>query len=139
MKKQTLKEEVSSIKSMMQKIDEQSFLNKVKEKIQGTFAKKDSQPDAPQDKPRTYEALKAEWSKVNSDTTNMNGFGEGKSYDMQMAGTMAEMNARAAILKKLGVSQASFGSEIVDEALFQNKDKSYIKLIILSANNIVKK
>lgn len=139
MKKQTLKEEVSSIKSMMQKIDEQSFLNKVKEKIQGTFAKKDSQPDAPQDKPRTYEQLKADWSKVNSDTTNMNGFGEGKSSDMHMAGTMAEMNARAAILKKLGVSQASFGSEIVDEALFQNKDKSYIKLIILSANNIVKK
>jgi hypothetical protein len=134
-----LEEQVSRIKGMMGIIEEQKFLDKVKEKIQGAFTKKDSQPSAPQEKPRTYEELKAEWSKINADTSNMNGFGEGRSTDLNMAGNMAEMNARAAILKKIGTNQASFGTEIVDEALFQNKDKSYIKLIVMSANNIVKK
>jgi hypothetical protein len=138
--KKNVNDEISRIKDMMGMIEEQKFLDKVKQKIQGAFTKKDSQqPAAPQEKSRNYEELKAEWSKINADTSNMNGFGEGRSVDLNMARTMADMNARTAILKKIGTNKASFGTEIVDEVLFQNTDKSYIKLIVMSPNNIVKK
>ncbi len=49
----------------------------------------------------TYEQIKAEWSKVNSDDdTSTKGFGEGKSPNESMAMRMGQMNARAIVAKK---------------------------------------
>jgi hypothetical protein len=49
----------------------------------------------------TYEQIKAEWSKVNSDDdTSTKGFGEGKSPNESMAKRMGQMNARAIVAKK---------------------------------------
>jgi hypothetical protein len=49
----------------------------------------------------SYEQIKAEWSKVNSDEdTSTKGFGEGKSPNESMAMRMAQMRARTIVAKK---------------------------------------
>ena len=49
----------------------------------------------------TYEQIKAEWSKVNSDEdTSTQGFGEGKSPNESMAMRMAQMKGRTIVAKK---------------------------------------
>ena len=89
---------------------------------------------SPQNKGRDYNQLKAEWSKINTDTTNTKGFGEGVSKDMNIAKQMGEMNARAAMVKKMGKNEASFGSSIVDEATFQKQDGTYNYLVVMDLN-----
>lgn len=49
----------------------------------------------------SYDKIKVEWSKVNSDDdTSTKGFGEGKSQDQSLAMEMAEFNARIIVGKK---------------------------------------
>ena len=49
----------------------------------------------------SYNKIKTEWSKVNSDDdTSTKGFGEGKSQDQSLAIEMAEFNARMIVGKK---------------------------------------
>lgn len=93
-----------------------------------------SNPTSSQNKGRDYNQLKAEWSKINTDTSNTKGFGEGISKDMNIARQMGEMNARTAMLKKMGKNEASFGSSIVDEATFQKQDGTYNYLVVLDLN-----
>ena len=53
-----------------------------------------------------------DWSAVNTDMSNMQGFGTGISRDDNMAQQMAEFQARAVILnEKLKLKQASFGTK----------------------------
>lgn len=102
-------------------------INKVATKVANSTAPAQAdQPASPepaqgqnQAKGRNYEEVKAEWSKVNSDMSNTNGFGEGVSKDLNIAKSQGELNARAAILHKMGKSQASFSSSILDDALWQ--------------------
>ena len=118
----------------------QKGVNNVAQKVadvtqqQGDQNKETANPDSSQNKGRDYNQLKAEWSKINTDTTNTKGFGEGVSKDMNIARQMGEMNARAAMLKKMGKNQASFGSSIVDEATFQKQDGTYNYLVVMDLN-----
>lgn len=101
---------------------------------QGDQNKETTAPGKLPNKGRDYDQLKTEWSKINTDTTNTKGFGEGISKDMNIARQMGEMNARTAMLKKMGKNQATFGSSIVDEATFQKQDGTYNYLVVLDLN-----
>jgi hypothetical protein len=154
--KQNLNEEVARMREMMG-IDEQMFkglgdklktvagkagqaiqtgVHNVAQKVADVTQKQGeiTNPTNSQNKGRDYNQLKTEWSKINTDTTNTKGFGEGVSKDMNIAKQMGEMNARAAMLKKMGKNEASFGSSIVDEATFQNQDGTYNYLVVLDLN-----
>lgn len=87
-------------------------------------------------KGRDLNQLRTEWSKINQDTSNMKGYGEGVSPNISAAHTSAMMNADVAILKKMGKQEATFGSTIVDEATFQLKNGNYIKLVVLEPTRI---
>ena len=87
-------------------------------------------------KGRDLNQLRTEWSKINQDTSNMKGYGEGVSQNISAAHTTAMMNADVAILKKMGKQEATFGSTIVDEATFQLKNGNYIKLVVLEPTRI---
>ena len=120
-------------------LDEQLLKNigqKIKtgiENIKGQISPKKeiNLPGALPSKGRDLDVLRAEWSKINSDTSNMNGFGEGKSAQEHIARTMAITNAQLAIMKKFGKSQMTFGYEPVDEALFL-ENNIYTQLIVIS-------
>lgn len=107
----------------------QNVVNKVKGNKEAT------QPGVP-NKGRDLDQLKAEWSKINLDKSNMKGYGEAVSPNMNTAHTAATMNARVAILKKLGKPQAKFGADIVDEALFQLENGNYMKLVVLELGKV---
>jgi hypothetical protein len=93
-------------------------------------------PGTSPSKGRNLEQLRTEWSKINQDTSNRRGYGEGVSTNLNAARTSAKMNADVAILKKMGKQQATFGSIIVDEATFQLENGNYINLVIIEPNNI---
>lgn len=93
-------------------------------------------PGKPPSKGRDLEQLRAEWSKINLDKSNMRGYGEAVSPNENAAHTSAMMNARVAILKKLGKQSAKFGSDIVDEALFQLENGNYIKLVVIELTKV---
>jgi hypothetical protein len=105
-------------------------------KVKGAIQNKEvPQPGKP-DKGRDLEQLRAEWSKINQDTSNMRGYGEAVGQQENSAKTAAMMKARMVILKKLNKQQAKFGSVIVDEALFQLENGNYIKLIVLELTKV---
>lgn len=83
---------------------------------------------------RNFEQTRAEFAKVNQDMTRKTGFGEAIGQNENASRTQAMMMAKAVILKKLGVSEATFGSTIVDEAMFQlpNGNKHYMVVIELT-------
>ena len=100
--------------------------------------KPQQQPQPSQQKSKTYEEIRAEYSKVNSDMTNMRGFGEGSSRDESLARQMGEFNGRVAIMKKMGKQNAQFGSTIYygdnDEyapKMFVTKDGIYNYLVVM--------
>lgn len=120
----TLNEQL--LKNIGQKI--KSGIENIKSQI--TPDKEINIPGDPPSKGRDLNVLRTEWSKINSDMSNMNGFGEGKSQQEHMARTAAITNAQLAIMKKFGKNQMSFGYEILDEALFLENDV-YTKLIVI--------
>jgi hypothetical protein len=117
--------------------------NKIKTGVQGvvdkvkgaTQNKEVPQPGKP-DKGRDLEQLRAEWSKINQDTSNMRGYGEAVGQTENSVKTAAMMRAKTAILKKLNKPQARFGAVIIDEALFQLENGNYIKLVVLELTKV---
>ena len=111
--KKNLNEEINNIRSMMG-LEEQLFkklgdkiktgVNKVTQTITDKVKpqQQQTQSQPPQEKSKTYEEIRAEWTKINSDMTNMRGFGEGTSREQNLARQMGELNARVAIIKKMG-------------------------------------
>jgi len=144
--KKTLNEEIDNIRTIMG-LEEQLLKglgSKIKtgvNKVAQTIADKtkpQQQTTQPQQKSKTYEEIRAEYSKVNSDMTNMRGFGEGSSRDESMARQMGEFNGRVAIMKKMGKQNAQFGSTIYygdnDEyapKMFMTKDGIYNYLVVM--------
>ena len=82
---------------------------------------------------RNFEQTRAEFAKVNQDMSRKTGFGEAVGQNENASRTQAMMMAKAVILKKLGVSEATFGTNIIDEAMFQlpNGNKHYMVVIEL--------
>ena len=154
--KKNLNEEINNIRSMMG-LEEQKIWNKVKNVAQNVGGKiqtgvnqvaqkiadktnpqQPTEPQPIQQKSKTYEEIRAEYSKVNSDMTNMRGFGEGSSRDESLARQMGEFNGRVAIMKKMGKQNAQFGSTIYygdnDEyapKMFRTKDGIYNYLVVM--------
>ena len=147
--KKNLNEEINNIRTIMG-LEEQLFkklgdkiktgVNKVTQtitdKVNPQQQQTQSQPS--QQKSKTYEEIRAEYSKVNSDMTNMRGFGEGSSRDESLARQMGEFNGRVAIMKKMGKQNAQFGSTIYygdnDEyapKMFVTKDGIYNYLVVM--------
>ena len=131
LEEQFLKGLGDKIKTGVNKVT-QTITDKVNPQQQQT----QSQPS--QQKSKTYEEIRAEYSKVNSDMTNMRGFGEGSSRDESLARQMGEFNGRVAIMKKMGKQNAQFGSTIYygdnDEyapKMFVTKDGIYNYLVVM--------
>jgi hypothetical protein len=108
----------------------------VVDKVKGAIQNKEIPQPGKQDKGRDLEQLRAEWSKINQDKTNMKGYGEAVGQNENATMTAAMMNARVAILKKMGKQQAKFGADIVDEALFQLENGNYMKLVVLELRKV---
>jgi hypothetical protein len=85
---------------------------------------------------KTLEQLRAEWAKVNTDTSNMNGFGESVATQRSSGYTAAAFRARIAILKKMGKQEASFGTELVDQETFTLPNGNTHTLIIFKPTTI---
>ena len=112
----------------------QNVVNKVSGKVSGPQPVAASPQTAPG---RNLDQLKAEWSKVNQDMSNMRGYGEAVGQTESSVKMAAMLNAKSAILKKIGKPSARFGVEIKEEALFRLENGNLIKLIVLEPNNIV--
>ena len=119
-------------------VTEQQFIknlgNKIKTGVNNLVKKVSgqSQPETPSpSKGRDPNQVKAEWSKINSDMSNKKGFGDSISQDISTAQQQGESKARAAILKKLGTTSSSFGTKVVDSALFKLNDGTYNYLCVL--------
>ena len=113
-----------------------SGIQTVADKVKGLQKDKELTQPGKQSKDRDLDQLRAEWSKINQDTTNMKGYGEAVGQQENSAKTAAMMKARMVILKKLNKQQAKFGSVIVDEALFRLENGNYIKLIVLELTKV---
>jgi len=117
-------------------VTEQQFIknfgNKIKTGVNNLVKKVSgqSQPETPS-KGRDLNQVKTEWSKINSDMSNKKGFGDSISQDISTAQQQGESKARAAILKKLGTTSSSFGTKVVDSALFKLNDGTYNYLCVL--------
>jgi hypothetical protein len=148
--KKNLNEEINNIRTIMGL--EEQFLKGLGDKIKTGVnkvaqtivdkTKPQQQTTQPQQKGKTYEEIRAEYSKVNSDMTNMRGFGEGSSRDESLARQMGEFNGRVAIMKKMGKQNAQFGSTIYygdnDEyapKMFVTKDGIYNYLVVMEKTN----
>lgn len=115
-------------------------VNNLKDKITNAV-KPSKEVTVPGHKPnegRDLDQLKAEWSKTNADTSNLRGYGEGMSIDLNTSSRLADLNARRAIMAKLKVNEATFGVTIIDQATFQIENGAYVSLVILEPNNIKK-
>jgi hypothetical protein len=108
----------------------------VVDKVKGAIQNKEIPQAGKPDKGRDLEQLRAEWAKINQDKSNMKGYGEAVGQNENITMTAAMMNARVAILKKMGKQQAKFGADIVDEALFQLENGNYMKLVVLELRKV---
>jgi hypothetical protein len=70
--------------------------------LDNLFNKDDNSTVEINEQSSSYDQIKSEWSKVNSDEdTSTKGFGEGKSPNESMAIRMGQMNARLVVAKKV--------------------------------------
>lgn len=141
---------MEKVKNFANKADQKltDFANKADQTIKKTAGKvgeklsnysqsgnEPTQEQIPGKKPegRNFEQTRAEFAKVNQDMSRKTGFGEAVGQNENASRTQAMMAAKAVILKKLGVNEATFGSRIVDEAMFQlpNGNKHYMVVIEL--------
>ncbi len=141
---------MEKVKNFANKADQKltNFANKADETIKKTAGKigeklsnysqtgnEPTQQQIPGKKPegRNFEQTRAEFAKVNQDMTRKTGFGEAIGQNDNVARTQATMAAKMVILKKLGVNEATFGTRIIDEAMFQlpNGNKHYMIVIEL--------
>jgi len=108
----------------------------VVDKVKGAIQNKEIPQPGKQDKGRDLDQLKAEWSKINQDTSNTKGYGEAVGQTENSVRTAAMMKAKAAILKKINKPQARFGSNIVDQAMFQLENGNYIYIVVLELTKV---
>ena len=111
-------------------------IQNVADKVKGAIQNKEIPQPGKQDKGRDLDQLKAEWSKINQDTSNTKGYGEAVGQTENSVRTAAMMKAKAAILKKLNKPQARFGSNIVDQVMFQLENGNYIYLVVLELTKV---
>lgn len=111
-------------------------IQNVADKVKGAIQNKEIPQPGKQDKGRNLDQLKAEWSKINQDTSNTKGYGEAVGQTENSVRTAAMMKAKAAILKKLNKPQARFGSNIVDQAMFQLENGNYIYIVVLELTKV---
>ncbi len=88
----------------------------VVDKVKGAIQNKEIPQAGKPDKGRDLEQLRAEWSKINQDTSIMRGYGEAVGQTENATKTSAMMKAKAVILKKLNKTHATFGANIIGEA-----------------------
>lgn len=112
-----------------------SGVNKVAQKV-ADITKPQAIAEPKKETGRDFNQIRAEWSKINSDMSNMNGFGEAIGMYEHSIHSEARIDAVAAIMKKMNKQEATFGSEIVDEALFKLPNGNYHQMIILKPTNI---
>jgi hypothetical protein len=108
----------------------------VVDKVKGAIQNKEIQQPGKQDKGRDLDQLKAEWSKINQDTSNTKGYGEAVGQTENSVRTAAMMKAKVAILKKLNKPQARIGANIVDQAMFQLENGNYIYIVVLELTKV---
>ncbi len=60
----------------------------------------------------------------------MRGFGEAVGQTESAARMVANFNAKAAVLKKMGKKQATFGGRIVDEGVWQLPNGNYHAMVV---------
>jgi hypothetical protein len=113
-----------------------SGIQNVVDKVKGGQQNKELTQVGTQNKGRNLEQLRAEWSKINQDTSVMRGYGEAVGQTENATKTSAMMKAKAVILKKLNKTHARFGAIIIDEALFQLENGNYIKLVVLELTKV---
>lgn len=122
------------IKSIGNKI--KTGIQNVISKVSGAQQNKELVQPGKQSQDRNYEQIKAEWSKINMDTSNMKGYGEAIGQTESSTKNAAMIKARVAILKKLNKPQARFSAVIVDQALFQLENGNYNQLIVLELSKV---
>jgi hypothetical protein len=83
---------------------------------------------------RDLEKIRKEWSGYNSDSTTSKAFGEAVGQTESAARMAARANARTQIFKKMKTDQASFGSFIVDEAMWQLPNGNYQAMVVMDKN-----
>ena len=107
-----------------------NIAGKVGDRLKNYSKQGDTTPPKPETG-RKYEETKANFIKLASDPTKILGFGEAVGQNDGSVITMAQMNAETAILKKLGKNEATFGTFIVDDAMFQlpNGNKQYLVVL----------
>ena len=108
----------------------------VVDKVKGAIQNKEIPQPGKQDKGRDLDQLKAEWSKINQDTSNTKGYGEAVGQTENSVRTAAMMKAKVAILKKLNKPQARIGANIVDQAMFQLENGNYIYIVVLELTKV---
>jgi sulfite reductase alpha subunit-like flavoprotein len=150
--KKDLNEEINKMRTMMG-LNEQKFLTKVKTAAQNLGSKiqtgvnQVAQKIADKTKPqpqqqttqqpiaKTMEEVRNEWSKINSDMSNMKGFGYSKSKDEHIVREMGQMNGRIAIMKKMGKTDVTISASPIDEKLYKDKDGTFHYLVIMQLND----
>ena len=116
--------------------------NKIKQGVSFVQNKLQKKQDEPQNitisnKPsqgRNFDKTREEWSKYNSDSTTFKSFGEAVGQTESSARMAARMAAKTQILKKLKTNQATFGSSIVDEAMFQLPNGKSYAMVVMDKN-----
>jgi hypothetical protein len=150
--KKDLNEEINKMRTMMG-LNEQKFLTKVKTAAQNLGSKiqtgvnqvaqkiADKTKSQPQQQAtqqpiaKTMEEVRNEWSKINSDMSNMKGFGYSKSKDEHIVREMGQMNGRIAIMKKMGKTDVTISASPIDEKLYKDKDGTFHYLVIMELND----
>jgi sulfite reductase alpha subunit-like flavoprotein len=150
--KKDLNEEINKMRTMMG-LNEQKLLDKIKTAAQNVGSKiqtgvnQVAQKIADKTKPqpqqqttqqpiaKTMEEVRNEWSKINSDMSNMKGFGYSKSKDEHIVREMGQMNGRIAIMKKMGKTDVTISASPIDEKLYKDKDGTFHYLVIMDLND----
>lgn len=150
--KKDLNEEIYKMRTMMG-LNEQKFLTKVKtaaqnlggkiqtgvnqvaQKIADKTKSQPQQQTTQQPIAKTMEEVRNEWSKINSDMSNMKGFGYSTSKDEHIVREMGQMNGRIAIMKKMGKTDVTISASPFDEKLYKDKDGTFHYLVIMQLND----
>ena len=150
--KKDLNEEINKMRTMMG-LNEQKLLDKIKTAAQNVGSKiqtgvnqvaqkiADKTKSQPQQQTtqqpiaKTMEEVRNEWSKINSDMSNMKGFGYSKSKDEHIVREMGQMNGRIAIMKKMGKTDVTISASPIDEKLYKDKDGTFHYLVIMQLND----
>jgi len=121
-------------------------INKVATKVADLTQKPQPQQPAPQTKkpcsnpylaciqPDQIPQLIKEWSAVNTDMSNLQGFGEAISPNDHLAQQMADLNAKSVIMDKLKVNRATFGVNEIKKTYCDLPDGTIQYFVVLEKN-----